>query len=295
MSVDQQVATDTAGAAAETDSAAELMGGMGGGMESGMADPSSWTQAIDGAIGSWYDIFDSQRESIGANPCYWGALLRETIQRLGDLQAIVINRLEVAALRAEREQGQIELLGVDRLAAAVALHDDLYEWALAVRLGEARPWNPFGAPPFAVIDRLREWLPSGMIPDANSSASAVVNPSGTNSGIGIPLPWGGVSHGVVKIGSGIYFDRTVGELRGTRVYQRLVQAGELVDLGAAAAELSTRLQSKAAQLEDRLADLEADLAVADLECKEFLESERTEARLPLLLVAGVAALWVLRR
>jgi hypothetical protein len=288
------VEADTAPAAAESDAA---LGMLGGGMGGGMADPSTWTEAIDGAIGNWFNIFDTQRMQMAGDPCYIAALWRETINRLRDMLAGVRKAITSAEVAEAREQGIWELVGVDDDAAIVAISRRIDGWA-RIRIAAAFWPLPPGTPEFilAVQGWYQSHLPSGLIPDVDSPAP--VNQGGVNQNIGGTepgAPFSNRSYGAVQIGPGIFYDRTVGQFRGTAVRAIMIESGSLQDLGGLARDMADHLRTSEAVLRARLDELEGELETIDADCLAFREDVQKEARFPLLLVAGLGALWILRR
>jgi hypothetical protein len=284
-SVDQ-VELDTG---AESAASQDVLAGIAGG--GGMQDPGTWVQAVEDASNGWFDRFDTQRAHMAADPCYVAALLRETIQRLGDLLGGVLQAVAVAELEASREAGTLALIGMDQTQMVSGLQSP----------GRLASWLPYGIgwppgtpllPEAAVVvrDWLRAHLPSVIVPARNPSSSSVVNPNG-----GPVLGVDSGSSGAVRIGSGIYYDRSVGELRGATVAQIQRSAGELVDLGAAAATFATAMQAQADRLESRLQSLRAEEAGMLVRCEEHRVQEIDAEQFPMVLLAGLGALWIWRR
>jgi len=280
-SVDQ-VQLDTGN---ESAASQDVIAGLSGG--GGLSDPSTYVEAVEDAANGWFDRFDVQRAHMAQDPCYVAALYRETIQRLGDLLGGVLQAVAVAELEAQREAGRLALIGVDESALVGAIQTRLASW-VPYGLG----WPP-GAPllPEAaalVGSWLRSHLPSVLIPRRNPTS--VVNPQGQ--------PVIGIAQGsssTVRLGSGIYYDRGVGELRGITVSDLQQEAGDLVDLGATAQTFAVSLQAQADRLESRLASLRADEAGALQRCADFREATTKAEQTPIFLLAGLGALWIWRR
>lgn len=278
-----QAAEDAAAAEGPTVNAGAMMGG---GIGGGMADPNSWVEAINAAKESWFNLFNQQRQNIAADPCYGAALVGEALHRLVGLRSQIATSITLAEEVAAAEEATGDLFDIDRDAAANALATRLYGWA-AMRLGAAF------AGPAPVLAWVRARMPAAWpIPRRNP---VPVNTGGVNSGIGMALPFGGSQVGAVQIGSGIYFDRTVGELRGIAVHDAMVDAAAAVEATGAAGILAAVLYTQYAEVQERIAYWTAEQDKFMSLCAAWRETDRQDQRFPWLVVAGtLVAIGVLR-
>lgn len=275
----------------------DAMSMMGGGVGGGMTDPGSWVDAINKAKESWFDMFDTQRQRIADDPCYGAALVGEALNKLQGLRSSIHTQLVAAEFRAAAAAEDFDagaaLLNLDNDAAAAQLSSYVFPWA-RVRIGEVLF-------PGSVQIWMRNHMPSVWpIPNRNPTGQypqgSVINPGGNNQGIGLGTPFGPArNYGAVKIGSGIFYDRSVGELRGTRVYDAIMDAGTVVEAAGPAGYLAVVLATQYEEVGNRIEYWTGYRAEHLAMCAERAEFEREAERFPMLLLAGLAGLYLVTR